>query len=83
MSPIDSETIYIEYINSLLQNGIKLEEITSLEEFRDFRKNNLINFGDAASVDMYFFGYSSALTYLVIYVINLIINIKFYIFSTS
>lgn len=56
--PIDMKNIYVEYIESLLQNGIKLEEITSLEEFREFRKNNLISFGDAAIVDRIFFGFS-------------------------
>jgi len=61
MSPItDNKIIYLEYINDLLDKGINLKDITSSNEFKNFRRNNLISFKDAVFVDMYFFGFSGS-----------------------
>ena len=48
---------YINFIEDLMVSNSIVDEckmITDLEEFRVFRKNNLITIGDARYVDMYF-----------------------------
>ena len=49
---------YIEYINEKLRNGVNLEDITSDDNFRSFRKENLISFRDAQEIDELFFSFS-------------------------
>jgi hypothetical protein len=49
---------YIEYINEKLRNGIDLKNITSNDNFRSFRKENLICFRDAQEIDELFFSFS-------------------------
>lgn len=52
---------YIEYISEKLRNGVNLEDITSDDNFRSFRKENLISFRDAQEIDELFFGFSGTL----------------------
>ena len=52
---------YIEYINEKLRNGVNLEDITSDDNFRSFRKENLISFREAQEIDELFFGFSGSL----------------------
>jgi hypothetical protein len=52
---------YIEYINEKLRNGVNLEDITSDDNFRSFRTENLICFRDAQEIDRLFFSFSGTL----------------------
>ena len=54
----DYVSTYLEFANDLMNNGINLHDISQQESFHAFRKNNLINFGNAAKVDQELFGYS-------------------------
>lgn len=52
---------YVHFIEDLMiLNSIfkinNFHKITDLEDFREFRKNNLITMKDAKLVDMYFYG---------------------------
>ena len=56
---IDFFTIYIQFIHDLMINeNIDLSEVSHTEAFQNFRRQNLINFQDAARVDNELFGHS-------------------------
>jgi hypothetical protein len=46
---------YVNFIESF--EDISLKEIPFTEDFKTFRKNHPINFGNASLVDLYFFGH--------------------------
>lgn len=56
---IDFFTIYLQFIGDLMiDENIDLNEVSHTEAFQNFRRQNLINFKDAARVDNELFGYS-------------------------
>ncbi len=48
---------YLEFAFDLMNEGVNLHDISQKESFHAFRKENLINFHDAAKVDQELFGY--------------------------
>ena len=60
---VSSDTsVYLSFVmNLLLQDEVQdMKNITKLDSFRDFRKQNLISFGNAREVDNIIFGHSGS-----------------------
>lgn len=51
---------YLNFVANLKNIGHSIEEIKHLDDFKNFRSNNLINFSDAQEVDEILFGYSGS-----------------------
>ncbi len=54
---VDFVHAYLTFARNLINDGVELESISQLESFQTFRKQNLINFGEAVEVDLELFGY--------------------------
>lgn len=55
---INFVTSYLNFVRFLMGDGVELKNISQLESFQTFRKQNLINFEQAARVDKELFGHS-------------------------
>ena len=62
MTVSSDASVYLSFVmNLLLQNEVQdMKNITKLDSFRDFRKQNLISFGNAREVDNIIFGHSGS-----------------------
>jgi hypothetical protein len=53
---------YLDFIKNIFNENeninINIKNISSLDSFKNFRKENLINFGEASQIDQFIFGHS-------------------------